>query len=901
MELASFRPLGIDIRDTDDVSRDGVCENLRGFIPDGQSWRVNWMGEKIALSIYSSGDQFVNAHISEGVLFLWVKISTTNHQLWRVTKTNTTYDTKTILVTLSGAGSDIWEAYFVENKSGFYFNVTGSKARSYYYENGLLIPNVLPLLGNNFNLAWNAKTLAKTSFDEQYGFYGDVPGMLRNKKKNYCFRLAYRLKNGLHAMHSSPLLMTVEEPNPRSATLEYWVDFSVRKYGALYYFPYTALTGTLQVGEVINNPSAAKGTGNATIRSISDKYILIEEDYKAFASQESTITGQTSGATAKITSGATYIWSNLLYNDDTQSFFDLIFDGLYTDPENGILFNPANFTTARATVEMQPVTLAMKELIDGVDVFMTLPSNTAEEAITDGTYYFGGTIDESTNSVNINVNEDKLATKEVLGPDAFTHHWLGGHSATNMRGRLVIGGVYNNFPIPLTTHIKDDYSSTKTGTVLAWVTIIKDNTEYFVGGRLSNAVAVSGTTPSRVITLPDMISYPDRDAVKMELYWWNGSNYELANVYDLKKHPALNLAYAYADSTTYDEGDNQPNSSPDKTVSVFYEPEEFKVGDLQKAYWPLLQSYKVDSEETIQGVVSNVDELSQGQFGSHPLYILCDRGIYAGRLGDGTLFSRIDKIDEERGVNNGKCFTIKGGFLWGAGGNNIWVLRGIGVEEVQYPILNNQENSDLLPIEAVGRMLTKEAVIFAGAKENFVYDIRYQVWYTYKPKGLDHNSVTDVAGKNFFEYAGNTYELANLTGADLSESDDSIVNLDSQTKSTEGVSVLLKTKPIKINESVFYKSLRTGVLRGSFTIANGDTLTITLYGLRSTHTSPIKLIEYIESPSGSSVTRDNIVMKGNGSFQSYILQIEGMLKGDSDSYLESLLLRYFMKSGKPKL
>lgn len=898
--IADVKILGIDKQDTDDVSRDGTCASLRGLIPSGSpsnpQWRVNWMGEKIAVSIWTEGDQFINAHISGGVLFLWVKITGEVHELWKVTKATTTYDTKTKLLALSGATSEIWEAQFEENKNGFFFNVSGSKSRSYYYENGLLIPNALPLLGNNLHVAWNAKTLSRTSFDEQYGFYGDVPGMLRNKEKSYCFRFAYRLKNGQHAMHTNPVLVTVPEPDPRSDTQEYWADFSARKYNNFWYFPYTALTGTLQVGEVINNPSAAKGTGNATIRAISDKYILISDDYKAFASQESTITGQTSGATAKITSGAIQVWSDMLYDQDSQSYYDLLFDGLYTDPDNAIKFDPTNYTTARATVEMQPVTMALKELIDGVDLFMTLPYNSEEEAVTEGVYYFAGTIDESTNSVNVRVNEEKLASREILGQNAFTHHWLGGHSIGNFRERLVLGGVYNNFAIPLTNHVKNDVAGSLTGDLLAWVTIVKDNKEYYVGGRLQDAVAVTGTTPSRVVTLPNLISYPDRDAVKMELYWDNGTNYELANVYELKKHPGLNLAYSYAASVTYDEGDNQPNPSPGKTVEVFYEPEEFKVGDLQKAYWPLTQSYKVDSGNQIRGIRSNVDELTQGEFGWNPLYILCDKAIYTARLGEGVLFSRIDKIDQEHGIYNWKCHTSKGGFLWGAGNGRIWVLKGITVEQIQFPLLTNEENTDLLPIEAVGRMFSRESVIFAGAKEDFVYDIRYKTWYSYKPKGVDHSS-NDISGRVFFEYAGQSYEMANLIPSEISQSDNSIINLDSTVKSSEKVNVLVRTNPIKLDDSTIYKRLQSSIIKGEWVIGNGDTLSVKAIGTRSTHNTDVELTTYSETDR----TIANLVVRGYGSFQGFIFEISGDILGNTNSYLEHILINYIRKTSRPKI
>lgn len=888
MEYGTVKILGIDKQDTLDTSRDGTCSALRGLIPTGSpnspQWRVNWRGQNISLSIYSSGDRFLNAHISEGILFLWVKITGNYHELWKVTKTTTTYDTKTKLLRLDGAGSDLWECQFKENKKGFFFTVipttSGKIARSYYYENGLLIPHVLPLLGNEFAISSAERSISQASYLEQY-INGDHPGFMKNKDKHFCFRFAYRLKNGQHARHSQPVLKSITANT--DSTNYYWTDFTISRYNSFWYFPISGVTGTFQIGETITLDTAPpKGSGSATIKAVTPTHILIEENYALFAREGEAITGGTSGATATISGGAKKIYSEMLYGTDTQSYFDQCMSGVYTDPTNAVIYS-----SSVATVDLRPVVLALTDQVDSIDVFMTLPHNTASEAINDGVYYFAGSLSDSISSVSVKFNEEQLATREILGPDPFSHHWFAGHSIENFRERMVLGGVYNNFSIPMVNYIKDDSGGAKTVDFLVWVTIVKDNVKYYIGGNISAIGSSTGSSPSRELTIPNYITYPDQDATQIDLWWYNGSTYELAKVYQLKKHTTLNLSYYYSSSETYDEGDGGTNAAPSAGYSVahFYEPEEFKVGDLQRGYWPLTQSYKVDSGDIIKGIISNVDELSQGQFGSHPLYVLCERGIYAPRLGDGVLFSRIDKIDQEHGIYNRKCFTVKNGYLWAAGNGRIWVLRGNSVEEIQYPLLLNEENTDLLPIETVGRMFTQEAVIFAGASENYVYDIRYKTWYTYRPKGI----TDEVSGIDFFEYAGNTYELANLD--DLSQSDSSIVNIDSATKNTEKVSVYLKTNPIKFNDSTLYKRIFSSILKGKWVIPSDETITIKLYGVRATENNETELITYSET----NKTYNNIILRGYGSWQGYTLEISGDFAGNSDTYLESLLFRFINK------
>lgn len=919
--IANLNILGIDKQDTLDVSRDGSCSSLRGMIPSGSTdrpqWRVNWMGEKLAVNIWSAGDQFLEAHISQGILFLWVKVTGNNHELWKVTKNTATYDVKTKLLSLSGAGSDIWDCQFAENKQGFWVTIipttSGARAKMYHYihdagESGLLLPSTLPNLGNNYEITANERSATTANFDRDYGFYGDVPGFLKNKDKHFAFRFALRLKNGQHARHSQPVIKSITANV--SDTDTYWTDFTANRYTHFNYFEIANASGDFTVGETISYSITipAKGGGttvlnpSATVLSASKKYIIIEETgvgYDNWAREGVEITGATSMSTADIVGTTQRTYHDMLYNSHSQSYFDQIFDGLYVDPDNAILFD-----SSLSTTNLQPVPVAMKEMIDGVDVFMTLPHTSEEEAIDDGVFYYVGTLKEDGEEVNVKFNEETLATREVLLPDPFSHHWIAGHSVTNFRERPLIGGVYNNFGVPLLNYIKDDSAFAKTVTILAWVTIEKNNKKYYIGGNMSNFASTDSNANAETLTFPKYLSYPDRDAVKVDLWWNNGGNYELCHTVQFKKHPSLNLAYSYhTTALTYDEGNGVSTATPSANYSVddYYEQNEYKVGDLLSGYWPLTQSYKIDSQDIIRGVISNVDELSQGQFGFHPFYILCDKAIYAARQGNNVLVQSTDKIDQEHGIDNRKCFTVKSSYLWGAGNGRIWVLRGSSVEEIQWPLLLNGVNTDLLPIEAVGRMFTQEAVIFAGAKENFVYDLRYKTWYSYKPKGINHTSATgDIAGRNFFEYNGNTYELANLIPDDVSQSDDAIINLDSQTKSTDNVSILIRTNPVKLTDSTQYKRLRSSIIKGKWVIPANESLSVKAIGSRSTHDSDIDLMTYTEGDT-SEVTLNNLVVRGYGSFQGFIFEISGTIAGNSDTYLEHILIDYMTKSYRLKI
>jgi hypothetical protein len=917
--ISQVNILGIDKQDTLDESRDGTCQSLRGLIPSGNTdrpqWRVNWMGENlpIADSLRTAGDKFLNGHISRGILFLFVK-NAQYHEIWKVTKTTTEYDVKTKLFRKDGSGTDVWECQFADNKEGFWITIIpsteGQGARQFHYnheagESGLLIPTALPNMGNNFYIDINERNASNEIFQRDYGFYGDVPGFQKNKDKHFGFRFAMRLKNGQHARHSQPIIKSANAQV--SGATKYWIDFTVGRYAHKFAFPYTPTAGTFAIGETISHTfaSIAKFDGvvitetyTLTVKSVSKKYIIVEEttgtDIGRFFTEGVTFTGGTSGATGTIDGGRFRVHDEMLYGSHTQSYFDQLLEGVFVDPDNSTIYG-----SNVATVDMQPVPLAMAESSDGVDVFMTLPHNTIKEAIDDGVYYYVGTLTEESNTVTTNFNEEVLASREVLLPDPFSFHWVAGDSIFNFRDRLLVGGIYNNFGVPLLNYVRDDQAGAKTVTMLAFAVLLKDNKEYYIGGNMNNFCATDGNANAETLTFPQYVSYPDRDAIRIDFWWFNGTgaDYEFARSFDLKKHPSLNLAYAYTSpAKTYDESNATAvvGVGSRYPITHYYEPNEYKVGDLQKGYWPLSQSYKVDSGDVIKGVISNVDEISQGQFGFYPFYILCENAIYAARQGNDVLVQSTDKLDMEHGIYNRDCFTVKNGYLWGAGGGKLWVLRGSSVEDIQYPLLLNEENSALLPVKAIGRMFTREAVIFAGQTENFVYDIRYRVWYSYTPKYL---STSNITAKHFIEYLGNTYEFADLTGVDSVEIVNGITNLDSQVKSSEDVSVNVKTNPVKFTDSTQYKRMYSSILKGKFVIANGDTLTIAAKGVRSTHDAEEVLISYAETDR----TLNNIVVRGRGNWQGYVFEITGTLAANSDSYIEKLLIDYIVRAGRLKL
>lgn len=895
METRRIGIRGINIQDADSQAPDGFCEELTGLIPVGSQenpqWAVNWHGLKVDINIYSSGDTFLAAHFYNDFLFLFVKITGNHHQVWKLTKSSGVYSVKKILLTVYDAGSDFWKCNFVPNKQGFWVSIipttSGKLPRQYYYNpvKDILVPDVLPLLGNDFQIATNQRSTTQTNYLRDYP-NADQPGFLRNKDKFYAFIFAFRLKNGKLARHSQPHVVTVQQSVDASEIR--WVDFTITRYNFLWQFRYKNQSGgPFTVGQTIQNSVFS----NATIVSVdlNRKLITIAENTPQFVRNNGTFSATANpdnGATATFDGELKRIWQNMRYTTDNRSFFDQAYAGLRVD-------GSTEYNGTAATVDAMPVTDALLEAVDSIEVYMSFPEDTRDQAITAGTFYYAGSFNEETVSIDVKLNEELLLVREVMEQDPFSHHWHVGRSLVNLRERIVLAGVYNNFGIPMLNYIKDN--SPGTADFLVWACVRKNDREYFIGGNINNIALEDGT----IIQMPRYVTYPDRDCVRMDFWWNNGGNYELAYTYNMKPHPFLNLAYFSGAAFDYTKGTSTSTTTPSDQylIESFYEPEEFKVGDLQKSYYPLLQTYKVDSHLTILGAAENLSELGEGQFGEFPLYILTNKGVFAAEQGSGdVLFSRIVKLSSEHGIINEKSFVVKNGYLWAADDKKLWALRGSSFEEIHWPILNNGENISLFPIQAVGNMLTQDVIIFAGARLNFAYNTRYGTWYTYRPKGINYSTVTGyVTGYQFFEHQGKSYELAGLIG-NQAQSNNALICLDDQTKTTQDVYIKLKTKKINLDASVIYKSLKAGIIRGSFSPGAGQSIVIRVYG-HNFQTTPALLLEYTIT---NEIIKSPIVRTNYGSMQSYSIEIEGTVAANSQTIIEDILIQYVAKTFKLK-
>jgi len=584
-----------------------------------------------------------------------------------------------------------------------------------------------------------------------------------------------------------------------------------------------------------------------------------------------------------ITSGTNIF--NMDYSDDTKYFFDHYFEGLTTGTGSVYAGNTA-------TVNDKDVTNAIKEKVGGLQVFMTLPRSAEKEAFEDGVYYYAGNLELNTSGPTLlftgNFNEEELATREILNPDELSHFGFSGNYVSDFRGRISVAGIYNHYPYP-GMEIPKKESGAAYQDAMFLVTVKTPNKEFKKVSFRSDYFVKTGSD----VTIDKYISYPSRDATKMEVYVQKstGTTFVLSKTFTLKPHPSLNLSYAFDDldeTVDSDVGTAVAKSSieNENDEDLIYEPDEFKVSDVLLGYFPLLQSYKVGKGQTILGLVDNTDTISEGQFGSHPLYILTDKGVFSAQYGSNSLFESINPVTFEYGIANSNCFTIKNSVLYlVTSTKEIVALQGNRVDTIDFPI-RDLVNDDIFTgsPSAVGKLNGEDKIYFSITPYDIVFDTRYSAWYLVQRQGLS------IETHQFFEYKGITYSLAYTD-----EFDDSISLFDTRIKSgapivpddrTSISGIKLYTNLMSINDETLMKRLFTSVLKGFFDHVSA-TISIKLKGRKNSHSSDFDLIRH-------ELTSDekNVYLRSNyGSCQMFLLEIISSSVGP-EFYIEELDIVY---------
>lgn len=151
--------------------------------------------------------------------------------------------------------------------------------------------------------------------------------------------------------------------------------------------------------------------------------------------------------------------------------------------------------------------------------------------------------------------------------------------------------------------------------------------------------------------------YPDTRATHVVIYRRinNGPNYYKILNTDLKEHPSWNGAYYFygMDFGSWSEG-TEVVTLDDKcpTNNDYEQLGNYVIQSEVSNPWVFPPSgYHKVSVGKITGVSSNVQALSQGQFGQHPLLVFTDRGIWAMTVSNTGLFESIHPMSREVCIN----------------------------------------------------------------------------------------------------------------------------------------------------------------------------------------------------------------------------------------------------------
>jgi hypothetical protein len=218
-----------------------------------------------------------------------------------------------------------------------------------------------------------------------------------------------------------------------------------------------------------------------------------------------------------------------------------------------------------------------------------------------------------------------------------------------------------------------------------------------------------------------IVSYPDKNAYRMEVYYRNGTQWYGTGI-DLV--PSISGGYAYAMLNTlghvsyinmHDNMFQKLDSAPDINSSnnILNQNNVLKISDTYNPnYFPPANTYTIGNGSII-GIASLSISLSQDTFGQYPLLVFCTDGIYSmGVDTTGTgVYNNIAPFSREVCINRNTICEIDGAVLF-ASSKGLLIATAQGVDEF-IPTLNGEPKhlpQDSKDTKGLGLALYKEAI-----------------------------------------------------------------------------------------------------------------------------------------------------------------------------------------------
>ena len=340
-----------------------------------------------------------------------------------------------------------------------------------------------------------------------------------------------------------------------------------------------------------------------------------------------------------------------------------------------------------------------------------------------------------------------------------------------------------------------------------------------------------------------IVSYPDKNAYRMEVYYRNGTQWYGTGI-DLI--PSISEGYAYAMLNTlghvsYIDMHNNMfqklDSAPDINSSnnILNQNNVLKVSDTYNPnYFPPANTYTIGNGSII-GMASLSISLSQDTFGQYPLLVFCTDGIYSmGVDTTGTgVYNNIAPFSREVCVNRNSICEIDGAVLF-ASSKGLMVATAQGVEEF-VPTLNGKPKhgpTDNQNEKGIGLSAYKS--IISHAQSTYLVDcVDTQDFKEYVSHGDTHITYASEKNKivvynkhkNYIYWIDiqtrNTTKLPigisiddnNYPSESYVTTDGEIILLNENSNKGE-VDTLFQTRPIKLDGG-FHSAMRV-IVRGYF-------------------------------------------------------------------------------------
>lgn len=397
------------------------------------------------------------------------------------------------------------------------------------------------------------------------------------------------------------------------------------------------------------------------------------------------------------------------------------------------------------------------------------------------------------------------------------------------------------------------------------------------------------------IYMPEVFSYPDRDATQIKLWRLDSGTWYNYYTVNLKAHPTLNIAYNQEDDRSFEI--TGVTSSVDTTSDPFNKTGQnshqrrsavMRAANLNEFDWPLSRYYTVNSKVT--GFVDNTDQVGDGQFGQYPIYIMCEDHIHAAESSADIFISKIELISDDYGCPYAEGFAKMNNTLWFVSKTGLHILRGASIEDIHYPLRNYISNGfleDTFIAEecwVLSNRKTKE-VLFVNSDYILCFNTEFGQWYD-----GEVNLTTDLKGMQVGDDAYIVRQDGGNNGATFNE--DFIAKW---RDGSDEVDVILETNPMNFNFYGILKRFFRGVVLGRLNSSgSGSGITVTLSGKKTGDSSYQELCKYVYT---DVVDIQNLLMRSNyGSMHVYKFKVEGLL--DVGSYVQELSVEFENRGGR---